>query len=210
MTTGLPDWRINKMKEALATSMLQQTFTITVNVQELFTEFVPKLAREYVRIQGAKDELRDTELKLTLDISGDVYSYMIRDGIKITVTEGDIDNPQVRISFSLENLARFAEMKNIDMLLGMQKQLTRKKLASLSDLKGTGVFQLNNPDNSISEITATFNNADNPRAILKLSMQEAYLINTGKESPLNLFMSGKMKIEGDIGFAIKMQSLFVD
>lgn len=210
MTTGLPDWRTNKMKEALATSMLQQTFTITVNVQELFTEFVPKLAREYVRIQGAKDELKDTELKLTLDISGDVYSYMIRDGMKIAVTEGDIDNPQVRISFSLESLARFAEMKNIDMLLGMQKQLTRKKLALLADLKGTGVFQLKNPDNSVSEITATFNNADKPTAILKLSMQEAHLINTGKESPLNLFMSGKMKIEGDIGFAIKMQSLFVD
>ena len=188
--------------------MSEQTFTITVNVKELLTEFIPKLAKEYVQMRGAQEELRGTELKLTLDISGGIYSYIIKDGVDFDVKEGDMDNPQVRISFPLESMSKMADMKNIDMLIGMQKQLTRKKFDLLSELKGTSVFQIKNPDDTISEITATFNIAEKPKAILRLSMQDANLISSGKESPINLFMSGKMKIEGDMAFAMKLQPLF--
>jgi hypothetical protein len=188
--------------------MSQQTFTITVNVKELLTEFIPRLAKEYVQMRGAQEELKGTELRLTVDISGGVYSYIIKDGVDFEVKEGDMDNPQVRISLPLESMSKMADMKNIDMLIGMQKQLTRKKFDLLSDLKGTSVFQIKNPDETTSEITATFNSAEKPNAVLRLSMQDANLISSGKESPINLFMSGKMKIEGDMTFAMKLQPLF--
>ena len=188
--------------------MAEQTFTINVNVKELLTEFIPKLAKEYIQMRGAQEELRDTELRLTVDISGSVYSYLIKDGINFDVREGEIDSPHIRISFPLESMSKMMDMKNIDMLFGMQKQLTRKKFDLLTELKGTSVFQIKNNDDTISEITATFNGADKPRAILRLSMQDANLISSGKESPINLFMSGKMKIESDITFAMKLQPLF--
>jgi len=188
--------------------MSEQTFTISVNVKELLTEFIPKLAKEYVQMRGAQEELKGTELRLTIDISGGIYSYIIKDGVNFDVKEGEIDNPQVRISFPLESMSKMADTKNIDMLISMQKQLTRKKFDLLSDLKGTSVFQINNPDDTTSEITATFNGTDKPRAVLRLSMQDANLISSGKDSPMNLFMSGKMKIEGDMTFAMKLQPLF--
>ena len=188
--------------------MSQQSFTITVNVKELLTEFIPKLAKEYIQMRGAQEELKGTELKLMLDISGSLYSYIIKDGVDFDVKEGTIDNPQVRISFPLESMSKMADMKNIDMLISMQKQLTRKKYDLLCDLKGTSVFQIKNPDETTSEITATFNSAEKPNAVLRLSMQDANLISSGKESPINLFMSGKMKIEGDMAFAMKLQPLF--
>ncbi|MBN1364606.1 MAG: SCP2 sterol-binding domain-containing protein [Syntrophaceae bacterium] len=189
--------------------MSQQTFTITVNVKELLTEFIPKLAKEYVQMRGDQAELKGTELTLTVDIVGCLYSYIIKDGVDFEVKEGDINNPKVRISISLESMAKFADMKNIDMLISMQKQLTRKKYEILSDLKGTSVFQIKTPDDTTSEITVIFNGAQAPKATLKLSMQEANLISSGKESPVNLFMSGKMKIEGDMAFAMRLQPLFV-
>jgi putative sterol carrier protein len=189
--------------------MSQQTFTITVNVKELLTEFIPRLAKEYVQMRGTQEELKGTELRLTIDISGGVYSYIIKDGVDFEVKEGDLDNPQVRISLPLESMSKMADMKNIDMLIGMQKQLTRKKFELLSELKGTSVFQIKNSDDTISEIAVTFNNAQPPKALLRLSMQDANLISNGKESPVNLFMSGKMKIEGDMAFAMKLQPLFM-
>jgi putative sterol carrier protein len=189
--------------------MSEQTFTITVNVRELLTEFIPKLAGEYIQMRGGQEELKGTELRLTLDISGDVYSYIIKDGVDFDVKEGNMDNSAVRISLPLESMSKMVDMKNIDMLIGMQKQLTKKKFELLSGLKGTGVFQIKNPDDTISEITATFNMAENPKAVLRLSMQDANLIIGGKESPINLFMSGKMKMEGDMAFAMKLQPLFV-
>jgi len=108
----------------------------------------------------------------------------------------------------LESISKMLDMKNIDMLIGMQRQLTRKKYDVLSGLKGTSVFQITNSDGTVSEITATFNATQNPKAVLKLSLENANLINSGKENPMNLFMAGKMKIEGDMGFALKLQPLF--
>lgn len=188
--------------------MSEQTFTISVNVKELLTEFIPKLAKEYVQMRGAQEELKGTELRLTIDISGGIYSYIIKDGVNFDVKEGEIDNPQVHISCPLESMSKMADMKNIDMLISMQKQLTRKKFDLLCDLKGTSVFQIKHSDDTTSEITAIFNGTDKPRAVLRLSMQDANLISSGKDSPVNLFMSGKMKIEGDMAFAMKTQPLF--
>lgn len=196
------------MSEDVTKATANQTFTISVNVKELLTEFVPKLAREYIKMRGAQAELKDTELRLTLDISGNLYSYVIKDGVNFDVKEGGIDNPTVRISFSMESMSKMLDMKNVDMLIGMQRQLTRQKFDVLSGLKGTSVFQIANSDGTISEITATFNDTQNPKSILKLSLENANLINSGKESPINLFMSGKMKIEGDMAFAMKLQPLF--
>lgn len=188
--------------------MPQQTFTITVNVKELFTEFIPKLAKEYIQMRGEQEELEGTELSLTVDISGSLYSYVIKDGIHFNVKEGDIDTPMVRISVPLESMTKFADMKNVDMLINMQKQLTRKNFDLLSALKGKGVFKMRHADGTISEITVIFNNVDSPRATLLLSMESANLISSGTESPVNLFMSGKLKIEGDITLAMKLQPLF--
>ncbi len=188
--------------------MSEQTFIINVHVKELLTEFIPKLAREYVLMRGAQEELKGTELRLTLDISGGIYSYTIKDGVNFEVKEGAIENPQVYISFPLESMSKMADMKNIDMLIGFQKQLSRKKFDLLCDLKGTSVFQMKTSDDTTFEITAVFNSTDKPRAVLRLSMEDANLISSGKDSPINLFMSGKMKIEGDITFAMKLQPLF--
>ena len=187
---------------------MPQTFTITVDVKELLTEFIPKLAKEYVQMRGAQEELKGTELKLTLDISGETYSYIIKDGVNFEVKEGEIENPMVRISFPLESMSKMADMKNIDMLLGMQKQLTRKNFDLLSELKGTGVFDIKNPDDSVFKITAMFNCSETPKAIMRMSIHDANQVSSGKESPINLFMSGKMKIEGDISFAMRLQPLF--
>lgn len=189
--------------------MSQQTFTITVNVKELLTEFIPKLAKEYIQMRGEQEELKGTELSLTVDISGRLYSYVIKDGLHFDVKEGGINTPMVRISFPLESMTKFADMKNIDMLISIQKQLTRKNFDLLTELKGKSVFQIKHSDDTISEIAVIFNNAETPRATLRLSMENANLISSGAESPINLFMSGKLKIEGDITIAMRLQSFFV-
>lgn len=188
--------------------MSQQTFTITVNVKELLTEFIPKLAKEYVQMRGSQEELKGTELTLTVDISGTAYSFVIKDGVNFDVKEGAMDNPKVRISLPLESIGKLAELKNIDMLIGMQSQLTRKKYDVLSGLKGTSVFQIKNSDGTVSEITATFNGGQTPKVILRLSMEDASRINSGQESPIQLFMGGRMEIDGEMAFAMMLQPLF--
>jgi len=199
----------NKVKNAPSKKNAQHTFTPDLNAIELLTEIIPKRVRKYIQMQGTQDELRGTELKLTFDISGSVYSYIIKNGASFNVKEGHIENPNVQISFSLESMAKLADMKNIDRLICVEKQLSRKNLDLLSGLTGTSVFQIKYPDNSISEITATFNDAENPKTVLSLSIHDAELISSGRESIFNLLVSGKMKIDGYITFAMKLQPLFL-
>ena len=189
--------------------MSDQTFTITVNVRELLTEFIPKLAAKYVRMRGSQEELKGTELTLTVDISGTVYGFIIKDGADFTVKEGPIGNPRVHVALSLETIAKMADMKNIDMLMGMQSQLTRKKYDVLTGLKGTSVFAIKNPDGTVSDITVTFNGAQTPKVGLRLSMEDANRINRGEGNPIQLFMSGRIEIDGEMAFAMMLQPLFL-
>ncbi len=52
--------------------MPEQTFTITVNVKELLTSFIPKLAKKYVAMAGLAEELKGMDLTRNVAVSGEV------------------------------------------------------------------------------------------------------------------------------------------
>ncbi|MFO8049842.1 MAG: SCP2 sterol-binding domain-containing protein [Desulfosudaceae bacterium] len=188
--------------------MASPTFTITVDVDTLMTEFIPKLARQFMALQNTADQLEGTSLTLTVDISGSRYSYSITGGRDFEASRGELDNPMVFLSIPLESLARLADMENIDMLLGMQSQLTREKHAILSGLKGTCKYVMTHPDGEETTITAVFNGADTPAATFKLALEDARDLTARRESPIQLFMNGKLQIDGEMAFAMTLQPLF--
>jgi putative sterol carrier protein len=51
--------------------------------------------------------------------------------------------------------------------------------------------------------------ADNPKMTLKAAADDWFAVATGKMNAMQAFMSGKLKIEGDMGMAMKLQSLFM-
>lgn len=188
--------------------MANQSFTITVNVKELFTEFIPKLARRFFKRWSAGDEFQGTELTITVDISGSLFSFTVKDGTQFTAQEGALENPMIYASIPLESMSKLAEMKNIDFIMGIQNQLNLEKFAILSGLKGTSVFRMEHEDSSISDITLIFNSSREPKAVFNLSMEDAGRISRGQETPVQLFMGGRMKIDGEIAFAMSLQPLF--
>ncbi len=188
--------------------MSEQTFTITVDVTEMLTEFIPKLARQFIAMRGPDETLKGTNLTLTVDVSGTRCSYIIKDGQTFDVKEGDLENPMVFISIPMEGVSRMADMKNIDMLIGMQSQLSREKHSALSGLKGTCVYKIKHPDGQETVITAVFNGARQPAATLKLGIETVRALTSRQESPIQMFMNGKLQIEGEMAFAMAMQPLF--
>ena len=187
--------------------MANQTFTITVDVKQLLTEFIPKLAKQYMAMGNLAEDLKGTELTLNVDVSGTIYSYHITDGVTFVVKEGPIDNPMVQLGIPLETMAKLADMNNIDMLINMQGQLSKEKNNVLKNLKGTGVFQLKNGDGPPAVITAMFNGAQSPKATISLSLEDAAAVSSRQESPIQLFMNGRLAIDGDMAFAMGLQPL---
>lgn len=50
--------------------------------------------------------------------------------------------------------------------------------------------------------------AENPKMTLKASADDWYAVSTGKMNAMQAFMSGKLKIEGDMSIAMKLQTMF--
>lgn len=75
------------------------------------------------------------------------------------------------------------------------------------DLSGDdgGQFYLAIDDGTITKHEGV---ADNPNMTLKSSAEDYYAVATGKLNPMQAFMSGKIKIQGDMSMAMKMQSMF--
>jgi putative sterol carrier protein len=67
---------------------------------------------------------------------------------------------------------------------------------------------MKHPDGKETVITATFNGAQKPAVTLKLSIDDARAVTARKETPIQMFMSGKLQIEGEMSFALAMQPLF--
>jgi len=50
--------------------------------------------------------------------------------------------------------------------------------------------------------------ADNPKMTLRAAADDWYAVSTGETNPMQAFMSGKIKIQGDMGLAMKLQTMF--
>jgi hypothetical protein len=181
---------------------------IKVDMAELFTDFLPKLAAQYMAISGAANELAATDFSLVADISGRVFSYTAKNGVNIEAKEGEIPNPKVRVSISRQDMEKFIQLKNIDMLIGMQGALNRRNYDLINNYKGECEFVLEHDTGEFSTIRVIFNNASSPKALFRLSMESARALLGRQANPVQLFMSGSMKIEGDMAHAMAIQPLF--
>jgi putative sterol carrier protein len=50
--------------------------------------------------------------------------------------------------------------------------------------------------------------AESPNLTLQVGAQDWIDVSTGKQNPQMLFMSGKLKLKGDMGLAMKLGSMF--
>jgi putative sterol carrier protein len=61
---------------------------------------------------------------------------------------------------------------------------------------------------SDGEVAAHEGTAEEAKMTLKSTIDDYYNVATGKTNAMQAFMSGKIKISGDMGLAMKMQSIF--
>ncbi len=178
-----------------------------MGIKELLMDFVPKTAKEMIATRGPQEELAGTEMSILVEVSGTKYNYVVKDGTDFQAGEGDLANPMISISLSEEDMNQMIAQDNMDMLLGSQEDLTRSKFDALSNTKGTLVNELTNDDQSVSSITIVFNGADAPRTVMKMKTSDARALAKKEANPVNLFMAGQVKIEGDMAFAMALQPI---
>jgi putative sterol carrier protein len=179
-----------------------------IGIKELLTELSPNIAKEALISTGADRELKGTLFSMVVEVSNDKYSYLVRDGKDFEIKQDDIDSPLVRIKITEDSLKKMIATKNLDMLLGIQSDLSKQKYDVLKSLKGSFTAELLNEDGSIFIIETIFNNALDPKAVFKMKTSDSIALIRKEVNPINLFMAGLMRIEGDMAFAMSTQPLF--
>jgi putative sterol carrier protein len=180
-----------------------------VSISELLTDVLPKLIKESISARGAVEELKDTVITMTLDVSANFYSYKLTDGSKIEISSDKIDNAMVTIRISEDQLAKMIQHNELDIILMVITELNRSKYETVKTLNGSFKAELSNDDGSQYHIEVIFNGTTEPNALFKMKTSDSALMMRKEENPVNLFMAGGMQIEGDMQFSMATQPLFV-
>ena len=101
--------------------------TSNTTVEQFLTEIMPKEALDMLQNSNAPKELSGTEITMVVEVDGKSYGFKVKDGKDITPC-GDIPNAMLRLKISGSDLKKMIDTNNLDMLLGMQKDLTRGRL----------------------------------------------------------------------------------
>ncbi|HOO73150.1 MAG TPA: SCP2 sterol-binding domain-containing protein [Spirochaetota bacterium] len=178
------------------------------SVEDLLGKVMPEFAKEALVTNNAAAELGGTEISMVVDVSGKNYSYIVKDGKDVASSNDALSNPMLKLQISEDHLQKMIQTKNLDMILGIQNDINRVKYNALSSLKGSFTAEVANDDGTTFIIKAILNGAEQPHSIFKMSAADTQALMRKETNPVNLFMSGAMKIDGDMSFAMATQPLF--
>lgn len=183
-----------------------------VTVKEYFEEYVPKLVEE--QLAGSPiSGMEGTEFTVEFDIKGDqtyVYGITVKDAKDLTVSEGPLENPLIKVELTEDVWRRAVTGKMegaMDTFTDMGQAASRKRYDALLSTKGTMNVELSLPDGSTADIKVIFNGADSPAVSFKAALEDWAKIQSGELPGPMAFMQGKLKIEGDMSFAMALGNL---
>lgn len=76
--------------------------------------------------------------------------------------------------------------------------------SAVKALKGTLELNLTRPGAEPFKVETCFNGAATPRTKLTVALADQLAMNEGKMNPQEAFMTGKLKVEGDMGFMMQV------
>jgi len=179
-----------------------------ITVKSYFEETVPKLFGEQLKAKPVPG-MEGTEFTLQFNVTGGgggLYGIVVKDGKEIKVTSGQIPNPLIEIEVAENDWRETVSGKAEGVMDNFMKpERTSKKLFDVvKETKGLLILALTKDDGGVFQSKIKFNGADKPATTIKMKVADYVLMNQGKLAGPAAFMAGKMKIEGDMGFAMKL------
>jgi len=183
-----------------------------ISVKDYFEQVVPEMVKE--QMSGTPVANMDgTEFTVEFNIKGDqdyVYSIAVKDAKDLEVTEGSLDKAMIKLELS-EDMWRKAVTGKLegamDMFTDMSQTANRQRYDALAGTNGTMTVEMTLPDGSVAPLKIVFNGAASPEVTFKVGLEDWALMQKGELAGPTAFMTGKLKIEGDMPFAMSLGNL---
>ncbi len=178
-----------------------------IGVEELLSEKIPEITKTALTQSNAAADLSGTEISMMIDTGTVSVSYTLKDGKDIDVSQGVNDNAMLKLNVDHSDLEKMIKSNNLDMLLGLQSDISKSKYDALKSLKGSFIAEIDDDGDKI-KMQVVLNGAATPQSVFKMTMKDSTALIKKETNPVQLFMSGALKIEGDMAFAMAAQPLF--
>lgn len=173
----------------------------TVSLQEYVESYVPGLVSKRLQEKPIPD-MEGTDFSVQLVLKGEkslAYGISIKDAKEITVHAGGMENPMLEVTIPEDVIRPLVDM--VSSFTG------RKQYDAVTGAKGTVTFEIGMPGNWTLPVTIKFNGADSPSVTISASSQDFAKMATGELSGPMAFMQGKVKLDGDMSFALSLANL---
>ncbi len=184
------------------------SISIDIDETKFLKEFMPLVIGKTIASGISGTELKGTDFSFVMEINEKKYSYIAKNGSEIKVLETDQENPMARMIINKTDLENLIAINNIDILFSAGNNISKTRYDALKKIKGKIDTELLNDDGSTSTFTFILNGNETPATKFLMKTSDFVKITKKEAHPVNLFMTGAMAIEGDIGFAMSIQPLF--
>jgi hypothetical protein len=188
--------RIKYTKQCSGGSFMREN-----SIQDYFLYYLPTLIGKFLA-EDPVPNMDDTVISLQIAIEGEknlTYGITIKNATDITITPGEIENPMVAMTFPENILKPFIRM--ISSFTG------RSQYDLIKEKKGSVDIEIDMPGGWKFPMRTVFNGAREPYFKLSGELGDLSHMATGALEPTQAFMQGKIKINGDLAFALSMSDL---
>ncbi len=179
-----------------------------VTVQEYFETNVPELFKEQMAGKTISG-MDGTLFTVQFDVDGQVYGIKVTDAKDLEVVSGPVDDPMITVKLTEDVWRRAVTGKMagaMDMFTDMGNMANRRSYDNLKSARGTMNLELDAAGDPVS-ISVCFNGAASPACTFKAAVEDWGKISTGEVPGPMAFMQGKLKIEGDMPFAMSLSNI---
>lgn len=196
-----------------------------MSTKQFFTEFMPKQFKETTgSIDLSKYAGVDVTAVVELVGSSEVFSLIVKDGANLTVKEGTTAGALVYIEIANSIMNDFLAKKLpkslqdelnatladpnalVGKITGVDPADAKKKLGIIKGINGKVGLKAN-VDGINFEVNVRFNGAASPAFSVVGKFADLNKLIKGELNPIQGFMSGAYKIEGDMSLAMRLQPL---
>ncbi len=184
-----------------------------ISATQFFEEFVPETFREIISenpIPGMEDTYLTLQVRLTGE-GGCQYGITVRDAREMEVKEGELENPMLTIvaPYLAWRAAISGQIKGAEMFYNparFAQMVDREMYETARTTSGTVIFKPVLGEGLDVSIKIIFNGAEQPSVTLSASPEVFYEMTSGTLSGPEAFLQGKLKIEGDLTFAMRLNA----
>ena len=184
-----------------------------ISVSEFFESFVPETFTAVIAerpIPGMDGTKFTLQVNLT-GVGGAEYGITVRDARKMEVAVGTIENPMLTVvaPYFAWRAGISGEIKGAEMLTNPARfagMVDREMYEAAETTRGTVIFNPVLGEGLDVRIKIIFNGAEQPSVTLSAAPDVLAAMSTGELSGPEAFMQGRLKIDGDITFAMRINT----